>query len=134
VKKAAAIVALMGIVLLGGWGLGVAAQDQQPVQPSTVAPPAPRTAVAPMAPVVVAPQPQMPGGQGGRPAAVILSIVMPGTGEWMNRDFEGPFPMIECCAGYLCPFFMWSSALDAAVGDRSDRFRFDFWTKPTPER
>jgi hypothetical protein len=127
VKKAIALVAMVGVCLLTLSGSGTAAQNQQPVQPPT-------PGVAPAVPTPQ-PQPQIPGGQaGGRSTAAILSVVMPGTGEWMNRDFDGPFPVIECCAGYLCPFFWWASVLDAAVGDRSDRVRFDFWTKPTPER
>jgi hypothetical protein len=59
---------------------------------------------------------------------------MPGTGEWLNRGFEGPFPTAECLIGWICCFFQLSSALDAAAGDRSEKVRFDFWSKPVAER
>ena len=42
---------------------------------------------------------------------------MPGTGEWLNRDFEGSFPMVECILGNICCLFMLSSTLDAAARD-----------------
>jgi len=66
--------------------------------------------------------------------AVVLSAVMPGTGEWLNRDFEGSFPVVECILGYVCCFFMFSSTLDAAAGDSSEKIRFDFWSKPVAEQ
>ena len=66
--------------------------------------------------------------------AVVLSIIMPGTGEWLNRDFEGSFPMVECILGNLCCLFTLSSTLDAAAGDSSEKIRFDFWSKPVAEQ
>ena len=66
--------------------------------------------------------------------SVVLSAVMPGTGEWLNRDFEGSFPFVECILGHICCFFMFSSALDAAAGDASEKIRFDFWSKPVAEK
>lgn len=78
-------------------------------------------------PPMAAPKPAKPG-------SVVLSVVMPGTGEWLNRDFEGPFPVIECFTGYVCFLIMFSSALDAAAGDVSEKIRLDFWSKPMPGR
>ncbi|NQT86868.1 hypothetical protein HQ560_08900 [bacterium] len=66
--------------------------------------------------------------------SVVLSAIMPGTGEWLNRDFEGSFPAVECILGYVCCFFTFSSALDAAAGDSSEKIRFDFWSKPVAEQ
>ena len=66
--------------------------------------------------------------------AVVLSLVMPGTGEWLNGEFAGQFPLVECVGGYICCLIQLSSALDAAAGDRSDKIRVDFWSKPIPER
>ena len=66
--------------------------------------------------------------------AVVLSLVMPGTGEWLNRDFAGSFPVSECVFGYICCFVTLSSSLDAAAGDRSEKVRLDFWTKPVPSQ
>lgn len=70
----------------------------------------------------------------GKPGAVILSLAMPGAGEWLNRDFAGSFPLVECIGGYICCFIQLSSSLDAAAGDRSEKIRLDFWSKPIPEQ
>ena len=110
----------MGLLVLAA-SAAVAAEPPPP-------PPAMPTAPAPL-------QVQAPGGpQAARPGAVVLSLVMPGTGEWLNRDFEDNFPIGECCAGLVCPFVTLCSMLDAAAGDRSDRVRINFWAKPVPEK
>jgi len=62
--------------------------------------------------------------------ATILSVVIPGGGEWYNSGFERGFPWGECIIGYICFCFMLSSAVDAANGDSSEKIRFDFWAKP----
>ncbi len=70
---------------------------------------------------------------GAKPGAVVLSLVMPGTGEWLNRDFQGQFPIGECLIGYICCLVQVSSALDASAGDRAaNKIRIDFWSKPQP--
>ncbi|NQT51315.1 hypothetical protein HQ576_04660 [bacterium] len=78
--------------------------------------------------------PKMQGPKQAKSGAVVLSVVMPGTGEWLNRDFEGPFPMLECIVGALCFPIMCASALDAAAGDESSSVRANFWSKPDPQR
>jgi hypothetical protein len=77
--------------------------------------------------------PPMPQPKPAKPNAAVLSVVMPGAGEWLNRDFEGPFPMLECITGYLCFPILFSSVLDAAAGDQSAGVRLNFWTQPVPE-
>jgi hypothetical protein len=62
--------------------------------------------------------------------ATILSVVIPGGGEWYNSGFENKFPWAECIIGYICFCFMLSSAVDAANGDKSTKIRLDFWAKP----
>lgn len=70
----------------------------------------------------------------GKNDAAVLSILMPGTGEWLNSGFEGGFPWTECVLGYICPLVMCSSTLDAAAGDTANgKVRLDFWSKPLPE-
>jgi len=59
--------------------------------------------------------------------AAQLSCMFPGTGEWYNRDFRGSFPVGECMFGYMCPLIGFSSFIDAAAGDTSDKMRFNFW-------
>ena len=76
-------------------------------------------------------RPAVPGAKEG---SVVLSLVLPGAGEWLNRDFAGSFPLVECIGGYICCFIQLSSALDAAAGDRSEKIRIDFWSKPIPEQ
>jgi hypothetical protein len=34
--------------------------------------------------------------------AMNFSKMLPGTGEWYNRNFEGGFPWGECILGYIC--------------------------------
>ena len=63
-------------------------------------------------------------------AATLLSAVMPGAGEWYNRDWAGGFPWGECIIGYICCFFQLSSIMDAANGNVNESIRFDFWTAP----
>lgn len=70
----------------------------------------------------------------GKPGAAVLSMLMPGTGEWLNSDFQRGFPWTECILGYICPLIMCSSALDASAGDTAQgKIRLDFWSKPVPE-
>ncbi len=63
-------------------------------------------------------------------AAALLSMIVPGAGEWYNSDFDSPFPWVECIAGYICPCIQLSSIFDAAIGDSSERMRLDFWSSP----
>lgn len=63
-------------------------------------------------------------------AAVVLSRIMPGTGEWYNNNFRGSFPWGECIVGYICGCVMLSSVFDAAAGKTDTRMRLDFWTPP----
>ena len=76
-------------------------------------------------------RPAVPGAKEG---AVVLSLAIPGAGEWLNRDFAGSFPLAECLFGCICPLVRMSSALDAAAGDRSGKIRIEFWSKPIPEQ
>jgi hypothetical protein len=63
-------------------------------------------------------------------SAAILSLVMPGAGEWYNNGWQGSFPWGECVVGHICFCFQFSSALDAANGNTDTNMRFDFWTAP----
>ncbi len=64
-------------------------------------------------------------------AAVVLSGMMPGTGEWYNSGWQGQFPFVECIAGYICPCVTFSSIFDAAAGKTEpEEMRLDFWTAP----
>ncbi|OVE75209.1 hypothetical protein BVX97_05195 [bacterium E08(2017)] len=64
-------------------------------------------------------------------AAVVLSAVLPGTGEWYNSGFQGSYPFTECICGVICPLVQLSSMFDAAAGKKTvDELRFDFWTAP----
>ena len=63
-------------------------------------------------------------------AAVVLSAVMPGTGEWYNNGWQGSFPFGECIVGYVCFCFQLSSIMDAANGNTDMGMRYDFWTAP----
>ena len=115
-KRAVCVVVLVGLCLALAPSLAEA-QATQPQPPGVMLPPM--------------------GGAGGqaKPGAVVLSVVMPGTGEWLNRGFEGSFPITECILGYVCCFVQMSSALDAAAGDRAqNKIRIDFWSKPIPEQ
>ena len=64
-------------------------------------------------------------------AAGILSMIMPGAGEWYNDGYKRPFPWSECIVGYICFCVMFSSVVDAATGDTTEDIRADFWTIPT---
>lgn len=64
-------------------------------------------------------------------AAAILSVVMPGTGEWYNSAWRGSFPWAECVLGHICPCVMLSSVIDAANGNSKESLRIDFWTEPS---
>lgn len=63
-------------------------------------------------------------------AATVLSLVMPGAGEWYNGNFKSGFPWVECVIGHFCICVTLSSAVDAANGSSSDGMRFDFWSAP----
>ena len=63
-------------------------------------------------------------------AATVLSLVMPGAGEWYNNGWQGSFPWGECVVGHICFCFQFASALDAANGAADTNMRFDFWTAP----
>ena len=63
-------------------------------------------------------------------AAIILSFVFSGAGEWYNSGFEGGFPLVECILGKICLCVAWSSVIDAAAGQTDDGVRFDFWSSP----
>lgn len=67
----------------------------------------------------------------GNACAAVLSCVMPGTGEWLNADWEGNFPWGECILGYICFFIHYSSVLDAAAGNAEmNAIRLGFWSTP----
>jgi hypothetical protein len=61
--------------------------------------------------------------------AMILSMTMPGSGEWYNGDWKTPFPWAECILG-ICPCVMFSSVFDAINGNTDTNLRIDFWTAP----
>lgn len=63
-------------------------------------------------------------------AATVLSIVMPGAGEWANGGYKDSFPWGECIIGHICFCFMLSSAIDASSGATDTNMRLDFWTSP----
>jgi len=63
-------------------------------------------------------------------AAGVLSLVMPGTGEWYNSGFKGSFPWGECIIGKICCLVGLSSMFDAAAGKTNDSLRLDFWSSP----
>lgn len=63
-------------------------------------------------------------------SATVLSIVMPGSGEWYNNNFNGGFPWAECIIGHICFCFMLSSTIDASNGATDTNMRLDFWTAP----
>ena len=68
-------------------------------------------------------------GKGGAGPA-ILSLFLPGVGEWSNNDFQGSYPFVECIVGAVCFPFMISSVIDAYTGSTDTDLRFDFWTSP----
>lgn len=63
-------------------------------------------------------------------AAIMLSMYMPGVGEWYNAGFSGGFPLVECILGEICPCVRIASIIDAAAGKTDDGLRFDFWASP----
>ena len=64
-------------------------------------------------------------------AAGLLSLILPGCGEWYNSEWKGGFPFLECIAGWICPCVQFSSAMDAINGNaEADALRIDFWTAP----
>ncbi len=63
-------------------------------------------------------------------AAALLSLVMPGTGEWYNNNWQGSFPWGECIIGHICFCIQFSSAMDAANGNTDTAMRVDFWSAP----
>ena len=62
--------------------------------------------------------------------AMTMSRMMPGVGEWYNRNYEGGFPWAECILGYICCFIGLSSVMDASDGVDNDQWRFNFWVSP----
>lgn len=77
---------------------------------------------------VAAPQPAQ--AQGDDTAAIIMSLLWPGAGEWYNAGFSGGFPLVECILGNICFCIKFSSLIDAAAGRTDDGIRFDFWASP----
>ncbi len=63
--------------------------------------------------------------------AGLLSAVLPGTGEWYNRNWRGSFPWAECVLGYVCCLVQLSSIMDAVNGNTDEGLRIDFWTAPS---
>jgi hypothetical protein len=63
-------------------------------------------------------------------AAIIMSLLYPGAGEWYNSGFSGGFPLVECILGTICPCVRISTVIDAAAGRTDDAIRFDFWGSP----
>ncbi|MFC1856166.1 hypothetical protein ACFL2A_06465 [Thermodesulfobacteriota bacterium] len=63
-------------------------------------------------------------------SAALLSLIMPGAGEWYNDGYKRDFPWSECVIGKVCFFFTLSSVVDAANGDGTDKIRYDFWSTP----
>ena len=70
------------------------------------------------------------GGERDYGAAMMLSAMFPGAGEWYNSGFKGGFPLVECIAGHICPCVRLSSMIDAADGREGDRMRINFWSAP----
>ena len=63
-------------------------------------------------------------------AALALSAMMPGAGEWYNAGYSGGFPILECLVGSICPCVKIASIIDATAGKTDDGMRFDFWASP----
>ena len=78
---------------------------------------------------VFAASPAVAAEKGGAGPAV-LSLFLPGVGEWSNNGYQGSYPFVECLVGGLCFPFMISSVVDAATGGADTDLRFDFWTSP----
>ena len=64
-------------------------------------------------------------------AAMWLSMILPGTGEWYNSGWQGSYPWGECVIGNICCFFQVSSIFDAVSGRTDGDMRLDFWTSPS---
>jgi hypothetical protein len=64
-------------------------------------------------------------------AAITLSLIFPGVGEWYNAGFSGGYPLVECIIGTICPCVRIASLIDAAAGKTDDGIRFDFWSSPS---
>ena len=62
--------------------------------------------------------------------AGIISLVLPGSGEWYNSGFKGAFPWAECIIGKICCLVGLSSMFDAAAGKGNGDIRLDFWSAP----
>jgi len=60
-----------------------------------------------------------------------LSMMLPGTGEWYNSDWQGAYPWGECVLGNICCCIQISSVFDAVSGDTDPGLRLDFWTPPS---
>ena len=64
-------------------------------------------------------------------AAGLLSVILPGTGEWYNSGFTGSYPWAECITGVICPLIQLSSVFDAVAGKTdSNAIRINFWSAP----
>lgn len=63
-------------------------------------------------------------------AATVLSVIMPGAGEWYNNNYKSGFPFVECIVGHICFLVQLSSVVDAANGNSDDGMRIDFWSAP----
>jgi hypothetical protein len=59
-------------------------------------------------------------------AAIIMSLVWTGAGEWYNSGFS----IVECILGDICFCVKFASLIDAAAGRTDDGIRFDFWSSP----
>lgn len=86
-------------------------------------------AVALVATVMIGLAPQAKAADAG--AAGLLSIVLPGAGEWYNRGWQGDFPWGECIVGNICQLPRFASLIDAVNGNNNENMRFDFWSVPT---
>jgi hypothetical protein len=63
-------------------------------------------------------------------AATVMSLILPGVGEWYNNDWRGSYPWGECIVGSICVLFKYSSVMDAANGNADSGIRLDFWSAP----
>jgi hypothetical protein len=85
-------------------------------------------AVAVVAAVMIGLAPQAKASDAG--AAGLLSVIMPGAGEWYNNGWQGSFPWGECIVGHICFLVQISSVLDAVNGNADGNLRIDFWSAP----
>jgi hypothetical protein len=63
-------------------------------------------------------------------SSILLSLLLPGVGEWYNAGFQGGFPLAECTVGWICPCVHIASIVDGAANRTDDGLRFDFWAPP----